>query len=226
MSVQSEVSRLETAKSDLASAITAKGVTVPGTTKLDGYAALVEQIEAGGGGGAYDIVSTDNGDGTQSLAIADAAGGGGGGSGDALLNSVIEDAIEGTLTCTAARLRDYALAYLNSVTVIKLPLATTISINAMCGSRSLTTVDFGSVTELNNNVFSYSRPLETVIIRSPAVCTLINANAFYQTKIYNGEGYIYVPAALTEQYKAATNWTTYSAQFRAIEEYPEITGGV
>ena len=75
MSVQSEVSRLNAAKSDLASAITAKGVTVPGTTKLDGYAALVEQIEAGGGGGAYDITATDNGDGTQSLAIADAAGG-------------------------------------------------------------------------------------------------------------------------------------------------------
>lgn len=48
MSIQSEVSRLNAAKSDLASAITAKGVTVPGTTKLDGYAALVEQIEAGG----------------------------------------------------------------------------------------------------------------------------------------------------------------------------------
>ena len=74
MSIQSEVSRLNAAKSDLASAITAKGVTVPGTTKLDGYAALVEQIEAGGGG-AYDITATDNGDGTQSLAIADAAGG-------------------------------------------------------------------------------------------------------------------------------------------------------
>lgn len=73
MSIQSEVSRLNAAKSDLASAITAKGVTVPGTTKLDGYAALVEQIEAGGG--AYDITATDNGDGTQSLAIADAAGG-------------------------------------------------------------------------------------------------------------------------------------------------------
>lgn len=74
MSVQSEVSRLNAAKSDLASAITAKGVTVPDATKLDGYAALVEQIEAGGGG-AYDITATDNGDGTQSLAIADAAGG-------------------------------------------------------------------------------------------------------------------------------------------------------
>lgn len=50
MSVQSEVSRLNAAKSDLASAITAKGVTVPAEAKLDDYAALVEQIQAGGGG--------------------------------------------------------------------------------------------------------------------------------------------------------------------------------
>lgn len=51
MSIQSEVSRLETAKSALASAITAKGVTVPAGAKLDAYAPLVEQIQTGGGGG-------------------------------------------------------------------------------------------------------------------------------------------------------------------------------
>ena len=50
MSIQSEVSRLETAKSALASAITAKGVTVPAGAKLDAYAPLVEQIQTGGGG--------------------------------------------------------------------------------------------------------------------------------------------------------------------------------
>lgn len=54
MSVQSEVSRLNAAKSDLASAITAKGVTVPAEAKLDDYAALVEQIQAGGG--TYNII--------------------------------------------------------------------------------------------------------------------------------------------------------------------------
>lgn len=48
MSIQAEVQRLASAKSGLASAIAAKGVTVPEDTKLDGYAALVEQIQAGG----------------------------------------------------------------------------------------------------------------------------------------------------------------------------------
>ena len=54
MSIPSEVQRLETAKEALASAITGKGVTVPDGTKLDGYAALVEQIQAGGGSTSYD----------------------------------------------------------------------------------------------------------------------------------------------------------------------------
>lgn len=40
--------RLAVAKADLKSAIEAKGVSVPGTTKLDGYAALVERISGGG----------------------------------------------------------------------------------------------------------------------------------------------------------------------------------
>ena len=46
--------RLAVAKADLKSAIESKGVSVPGTTKLDGYAALVEQISGGGGGGTSD----------------------------------------------------------------------------------------------------------------------------------------------------------------------------
>ena len=49
MSIASEISRLQTAKSDLATSITNKGVTVPASTKLDGYAALVDQIEQGSG---------------------------------------------------------------------------------------------------------------------------------------------------------------------------------
>ena len=49
MSIASEISRLQQAKSDLATSITNKGVTVPAATTLDGYAALVDQIQTGGG---------------------------------------------------------------------------------------------------------------------------------------------------------------------------------
>lgn len=54
MSIASEISRLQTAKADLKTAIEGKGVTVPSNTKLDGYADLVDAIEQGGGGGGGD----------------------------------------------------------------------------------------------------------------------------------------------------------------------------
>lgn len=49
MSVQTEISRLESAKEAIATAIAGKGVTVPNGTMLDGMAALIESIVAGGG---------------------------------------------------------------------------------------------------------------------------------------------------------------------------------
>lgn len=49
MSVQTEITRLESAKAAIKAAIEGKGVTVPDATLLDGMAALIESIEAGGG---------------------------------------------------------------------------------------------------------------------------------------------------------------------------------
>lgn len=49
MSVQSEITRLESAKAAIRAAIGGKGVTVPEGTLLDGMAALIESIQAGGG---------------------------------------------------------------------------------------------------------------------------------------------------------------------------------
>ena len=49
MSVQSEITRIESAKTAIATAIEGKGVTVPDGTKLDGMAPLIESIETGGG---------------------------------------------------------------------------------------------------------------------------------------------------------------------------------
>lgn len=35
----------------------------------------------------------------------------------------------------------------------------------------------------------------------------------------------YVPSTIVDGYKSETNWSTYAAQIRAIEDYPEICGG-
>lgn len=50
MSIASEITRLQEAKADLKTAIEGKGVTVPSTTRIDGYADLVDDIQTGGGG--------------------------------------------------------------------------------------------------------------------------------------------------------------------------------
>ena len=61
MSIQTELSRIINAKADIKAAIEGKGVTVPDATLLDGMAALIESIEAGGGGGdtllGYNLLS-------------------------------------------------------------------------------------------------------------------------------------------------------------------------
>ena len=49
MSIASDVTRIESAKAAIKAAIEGKGVTVPDGTLLDGMAALIESIEAGGG---------------------------------------------------------------------------------------------------------------------------------------------------------------------------------
>ena len=50
MSVQTEITRIESAKTAIAAAIEGKGVTVPDGTLLDGMAPLIDSIEAGGVG--------------------------------------------------------------------------------------------------------------------------------------------------------------------------------
>lgn len=49
MSIQTELIRITNAKAAIKAAIEGKGVTVPNGTLLDGMAALIESIEAGGG---------------------------------------------------------------------------------------------------------------------------------------------------------------------------------
>ena len=67
MSIASEITRLQGAKSDIADAIEAKGVTVPSSTKIDGYAALVAAIPQGASQITYPVVTETMTTGTYTL---------------------------------------------------------------------------------------------------------------------------------------------------------------
>lgn len=63
------------------------------------------------------------------------------------------------------------------------------------------------------------------VLLAGRIYNILSIDAVSYTKISSGSGYIYVPAALVDGYKAAGNWQNYADQIRAIEDYPEITGG-
>lgn len=82
-----------------------------------------------------------------------------------------------------------------------------------------TSVDLPMLNTLGSSAFTNCKSLKMVILRSTTMCTLQGTNAFKSSLIASGTGYIYVPRALVEGYKTATNWSTYANQFRALEDY-------
>ena len=95
------------------------------------------------------------------------------------------------------------------------------------GCTALRFFDAGNASVISTNAFQNCSGLETLILRfSTTNVTLQNTNAFTGTPIAAGTGYVYVPRALISQYENNTNWSSYVSQIRAIEDYPEICGGV
>ena len=125
----------------------------------------------------------------------------------------------------ATSIGDYAFYECTALTTVNLPAATSIGWNAFNGCTSLTTIDLPVVTSMDSNAFYGCTALTTLIIRSSTICSLGNTKAFESTPIASGTGYVYVPRALVNSYKSATNWSAYAAQIRAIEDYPDICGG-
>lgn len=96
---------------------------------------------------------------------------------------------------------------------------------AFAGCTKLTRVDictYSTNLTLGEGVFQNCSSLDTFILENRLYT--IGTNALEGTPIAQGTGYIYVPSSLISQYQSAENWSQYASQFRAIEDYPEITG--
>lgn len=108
---------------------------------------------------------------------------------------------------------------------IYFPELTAIGNYSFYGCRILVNADFPKVTSIGSFAFNTCTAMATLILRSPNVATLGSASAFHSTLINSGTGYIYVPSSLVDSYKADSKWSSFASQIRAIEDYPEITGG-
>ena len=84
---------------------------------------------------------------------------------------------------------------------------------------ALRIVDLPMVTEVGGTyTFRGSGNLIALILRSSTMAVNSGAN-FSGSGINKGTGYIYVPRALADSYKSATNWSAYASQFRALEDF-------
>lgn len=118
-----------------------------------------------------------------------------------------------------------------NLTSVNLPAVTMIGHRAFGDCHALVAIDLPVVTRLGRNLFTDCYALNTLILRSPEKVELLpdpymnEYNLLLQTAIEDGSGYIYVPAKLLDSYKNDSFWNHYQDAFRAIEDYPEITGG-
>ena len=110
---------------------------------------------------------------------------------------------------------------------LKIPVATAIPAKLFNNCTSLKKVDCAAAS-VDSSAFNNCVALEALIMRRTTVATLKNVNAFLGTPIAAGASsdtcHIYVPSALVDSYKTATNWSTFASQIRAIEDYPDICG--
>ena len=144
-------------------------------------------------------------------------------------SETVSGLITGTITGdlvdhTATSVRGHCFAFCN-LTSVKLPNAYSVGTEAFIYCTSLTKVDFPAVT-IGSQAFVGCSALTALILRyTQKVCKLQSPDVFYGSSgIILGTGYIYVPAALVNSYKADADWSPYASQIRAIEDYPDICG--
>ena len=102
----------------------------------------------------------------------------------------------------------------------KLPNCFFRNVNANNGQYIKTTrINVNSEVEtIGATAFREAGNLTIVVLNCDIVPTLSNSNAFMLTPIAEGLGYIYVKDNLVENYKIATNWSTYADQIKPISE--------
>ena len=231
MSIATEITRLQTAKSDLKTAIELKGVTVPSSATIDTYDNYVSQIS---GGDCEDFIGMIERSataitipsGTTSIApytFYQYSG----------LTSV-------NIPSGVTSIGDAVFYQCSGLTSVNIPSSvTSIGEDAFSECYSLTSITIGNgVTSIGNYAFSYCSSLTSINIPSGvtsigdsafSLCSgltsvTVNAvtpptlgnNAFNNTPIASGTGYIYVPSASVNTYKTTSGWSTYASRIQAI----------
>ena len=232
MSIASELTRIQTAKADIKTAIEAKGVTVPSSATIDTYDDYITSIPSGGGGSSADTealkgmidksitslvipsgvtsIGTYAFYGCSSLTSIDIPDS---------VTSIGSSAFYNCSSLTSIDIPDsvtsistYAFQSCSDLTSVTIPdSVTSIGNAAFNGCRSLTSVTIPSgVTSIGNAAFYGCSGLASITVNAATPPTLVNVNAFSNTN----DCPIYVPAASLTDYQSA--WSNLSSRIQAI----------
>lgn len=114
-----------------------------------------------------------------------------------------------------------AFSYCEKLQNVNIPKCTIIKDSTFqyCNFKK---IDLNFVEKIESWAFYNCTALECVkILNTETVCALANIHAFSRTLIEAGNGYIYVPDELIEQYRTATNWSAFANQIKPLSEYVE-----
>lgn len=142
----------------------------------------------------------------------------GGDDSKAQLNALIDRSIT-KIESDAESVGNNSFRYCTALTGVVFPVAKSVGGWAFRQCVSLVSADFSEVENVDASAFEECNVLTNLILRKESVASLAAKSAFTGTPIESGTGYIYVPAALVDTYKAATNWSNFASQFRALENF-------
>lgn len=209
--IAENLSRIQSAKTDIKTAIEAKGVTVPSSATIDTYATYVSQISGGGGGSSSaetalkkvidgSVTNIDIPSGTTAIYSYKFYG-------CSSLSSV-------TIPSSVTYIDSYAFSGCTSLSSVTIPdSVTTIGLSTFRGCKNLSAATIGSgCSNIRNTAFLNCSELRIVKIYAETPPTL-GTNVFQDN---NGSEVIFVPSGSVNTYKAANNWSTYKDRIQAF----------
>ena len=237
MNISEQITALNTDKTAIANAITAKGGTLSQNAGFDTFATDIATIPSGGDPNTYanqimtnSIVNLSAGIMDRVYTIRNSMF-----NGNTQLTSVFfPDSIRNVednafLGCTSLLAADFsdcnllikigesAFSGCSSLATVKLPTNAywyTIVRYACFQRTAISEIEIpSSVTEIRSTAFANCSSLAKVTVLATTPPALANVNAFSGT---DANLVIYVPSASVSDYQSASNWSTYASRIQAI----------
>ena len=219
---------IESVKTDIKTAIEAKGVDMTGVS-FPGYAGKIGEISGGGGWdqksfteGMVKIINLDN----SASFVASSA----------FQNNTTIQTVNlpyvtsvGSFAFTdcnvltqvnlpmCSYIGNYVFYSCSSLIQISLPMCNFIGDYAFKNCSSLPQISLPMCSSIGYDAFYRCRLLSIITIGYSGICSLTSSGTFNGTQITSSIGSIYVPVSLVDSYKSAENWSYFSTQIFPIE---------